>query len=130
NLILDALLNDYAKRFFKINSKFESSAFIKIDDMSELDLIKLFYNILENAYEALLKVDASLRTLEIKSERVQGYIKISFMNTTDKMLDLSEKTSKRDKKNHGFGKSIIDDILSNHDGFSNAFITINENVYY
>lgn len=130
NLILDALLNDYAKRFFKINSKFESSAFIKIDDMSELDLIKLFYNILENAYEALLKVDASLRTLEIKSERVQGYIKISFMNTTDKMLDLSEKTSKRDKKNHGFGKSIIDDILSNHDGFSNAFITTNENVYY
>ena len=54
NLILDALLNDYAKRFERINAKFNSLTYINMININELRLIKLFYNILENAYEALL----------------------------------------------------------------------------
>ncbi|HHW79762.1 MAG TPA: hypothetical protein GX742_03040, partial [Acholeplasmataceae bacterium] len=50
NLIVDALLNDYAKRFENINAKFTSLTYINFIEMSEIKLIKLFYNILENCY--------------------------------------------------------------------------------
>lgn len=130
NLILDALLNDYTKRFTRIQTEFVSNTYIKFGSMTDLKLIKLFYNILENAYEALLKVEASHRTMEIKSEILDNYLKISFVNTTNQMIDTGDKTSKIDKRNHGFGLSIINNILIEHDGFSNSFITLTDDVPY
>lgn len=125
NLIVDALLNDYAKRFENINAKFTSLTYINFIEMSEIKLIKLFYNILENCYEALLKVDnLDNRIITIKSEILNDYIKISFINTTgDNLINTNVKTSKLDNINHGFGKSIINDILLEYNGFSNVFIT-------
>ncbi|HHW79339.1 MAG TPA: hypothetical protein GX742_00895, partial [Acholeplasmataceae bacterium] len=60
----------------------------------------------------------------IKSEILNDYIKISFINTTgDNLINTNVKTSKLDNINHGFGKSIINDILLEYNGFSNVFIT-------
>lgn len=130
NLILDALLNDYAKRFKRIDTHFEASTYIKIGNMTELKLIKLFYNILENAYEALLKVDPKNRLMKINSEIINSYAKISFVNTTVDTNNLTNKTSKKDIINHGFGLSIIRDILEEYDGFSNNFLTITDDGTY
>lgn len=130
NIILDALLNDYARRFMRVQTKFDSSAYIKLGTMTELDLIKLFYNILENALEAVQKVDESIRIMEIKSEMVEDYIKISFVNTTDNKTILTDKTTKLDRQNHGFGKSIINDVLTLYNGFSNAFVTVKDDVSF
>ena len=130
NLILDALLNDYAKRFKRIETHFEASTYIKIGNMTELKLIKLFYNILENAYEALLKVDPKNRLMKINSEIINSYAKISFVNTTVDTNNLTNKTSKKDIINHGFGLSIIRDILEEYDGFSNNFLTITDDGTY
>ncbi len=130
NMILDALLNDYEKRFMRVQTKFDSNAYIKLGTMTELDLIKLFYNILENALEAVQKVSESTRIMEIKSEMVDDYIKISFVNTTDSKTEITDKTTKLDSQNHGFGKSIINDVLTLYNGFSNAFVTVNEDVSF
>lgn len=130
NLILDALLNDYAKRFEKIEAQFSSKTYIKLGQMTELDLIKLFYNILENAYEALLKVEPALRNIEISSEIVKSYLKISFVNSTIQITPNPGKTVKSDKINHGFGLSIIKDMIEKYDGFFNQFIVTNDLVPY
>src|SRR5690606_9643383 len=102
NMILDALLNDYSKRFARLESSFDANTYIKLGSMTELDLIKLFYNILENSLEAIEKVDVPLRKMEIKSEILENYVKISFVNTTIKETVVTDKTTKRDKKNHGY----------------------------
>lgn len=130
NMILDALLNDYSKRFIRLGSTFNASTYIKLGRMTELDLIKLFYNILENALEAIEKVDIEKRRMDIKSEILENYVKISFVNTTIKETIVTDKTSKRDKKNHGFGNQIINDILTSYDGFVNAFVTNTEDIPY
>lgn len=130
NLILDALLNDYANRFEKIGTKFSARTYIKLNQLEELDLIKLFYNILENAHEALLEVDTSLRSIEINSEIVKSYLKITFVNTTIQTTIPLNKTIKADKENHGFGLSIIKDIIEKQEGFFNNFILLENNIPY
>ncbi len=130
DLILDALLNDYAKRFAKIDTVFMSKTYIKLGTMKELDIIKLFYNILENAYEALLKVDSSSRMIEISSEITQDYLKISFVNSTILTMQQLGKTSKSDHQNHGFGISIIKNIIEQYDGFFNTFIVSGDETSY
>lgn len=132
NLILDALLNDYAKRFERINAKFNSLTYINMININELRLIKLFYNILENAYEALLKVEnTNNRIINIKTELLDNYIKLSFINTTiTSVIDENIKTDKLNSITHGFGKSIISDILNDYDGFSNSYITTEDNLSF
>src|SRR5690554_6142288 len=126
NLVYDALLNDYKNRFVSINAKFESVLYINFNiDIAELSMIKLFYNVLENAYEALLKVeDESKRSIKIDSEIIDSYIKVSFVNTMNaKYSDLNGTSTKANKLQHGFGASIIDKILQEYNGFSNRFST-------
>lgn len=132
NLILDALLNDYAKRFERINAKFSSFTYINMININELRLIKLFYNILENAYEALLKIEnTNDRIINIKTEMLDNYIKLSFVNTTiTSVIDENIKTDKLDSINHGFGKTIISDILIDYDGFSNSYLTTEDNLSF
>lgn len=129
NIIVDALLNDYAKRFNRINTKFSAETFINLKHISDLKLIKLFYNVLENSYEAILKVESTNRVIDIRSELVKEYIKISFINSTI-LTELPSKTTKLDNKNHGFGIGIINEIINEYDGFSNTFITSNDNLNY
>ena len=132
NLILDALLNDYAKRFERINAKFSSFTYINMININELRLIKLFYNILENAYEALLKIEnTNDRIINIKTEMLDNYIKLSFVNTTiTSVIDENIKTDKLDSISHGFGKTIISDILIDYDGFSNSYLTTEDNLSF
>ncbi len=131
NLILDALLNDYANRFNKIETSLLAKAYIQIGQMSELDLIKLFYNVLENMYEALIDVEPSIRKVEIQSEVLDNYLKLSFINTTIHKTISEDKTTKSDKDNHGFGSTIIKDVLDKYYGFKNDYInTIDDISYY
>lgn len=133
NLVYDALLNDYRKRFVAIGANFESIFYINFNlDISEINMIKLFYNVLENAYEALLHVeDASKRLIKIDSERMDAYIKVSFVNTMNaKFSSLNLKSTKADKLQHGFGASIIDKILIQYNGFSNRYTTSDNGVDY
>jgi len=133
NLVYDALLNDYQKRFQSIGASFESVVYIQFHiDISEINMIKLFYNILENAYESLLHVeDLSTRSIRIDSERMDAYIKISFVNTMNPLhSSVDAKSTKKDKLAHGFGSSIIDKILSEYHGFSNRYVTSEDGLNY
>ena len=133
NLVVDALLNDYQKRFLKIGASFDSLFYINMTfKMTDINLIKLFYNILENAYESLLHVeDKDSRKFQIESAQMDAYIKISFINTMNPVyssIDLT--TTKKDKLQHGFGTSIIDKILAQYRGFSNRYTTQYEGLDY
>ena len=131
NLILDALLNDYERRFKSIGASFDCYLHFPIKDMKEIHIIKLFYNILENIYEALLLVPVvNDRNIIIKTTLVNNYLKISLINTMQEKA-FEGKTSKADKISHGFGIQIIDEIIETYNGFSNRF-TLNEDnkTYY
>ena len=130
NLILDALLNDYANRFNKIDTTLIAKAYIQIGQMTELDLIKLFYNVLENIYEALIDVEPSVRKVEIQSEVLDNYLKLSFINTTIHTSISNDKTTKSDKDNHGFGSTIIKDVLDKYYGFKNDYINNVEDIAF
>ncbi len=122
NIILDALLNDYAQRFERIGAKFSASSYIEIPHLNELDLIRLFNNILENAYEALLKHPiVNERTIAINTTIINDYLKISFKNTMNDKEANTMITSKNDKLNHGFGLVIINEIIAKYNGFSNVY---------
>lgn len=99
--------------------------------MKEIHLIKLFYNILENVYEALRLVPSvNDRLFNIKTSLVNNYIKIEFVNTMIEK-DYQGITSKEDKISHGFGIQIIDEIINTYNGFSNRFsLEENNNLYY
>ena len=122
NIVLDALLNDYAQRFERIGAKFSASSYIEIPHLNELDLIRLFNNILENAYEALLKHPiVNERTIAINTTIINDYLKISFKNTMNDKEANTMITSKNDKLNHGFGLVIINEIIAKYNGFSNVY---------
>lgn len=131
NIILDALLNDYERRFKSIGSAFDCYIHFPIKDMKEIHLIKLFYNILENVYEALRLVPSvNDRLVNIKTSLVNNYIKFEFVNTMIEK-DYQGITSKEDKISHGFGIQIIDEIINTYNGFSNRFsLEENNNLYY
>ena len=75
--------------------------------------------------------DASKRLIKIDSERMDAYIKVSFVNTMNaKFSSLNLKSTKADKLQHGFGASIIDKILIQYNGFSNRYTTSDNGVDY
>ncbi|CCV64398.1 Two-component system response regulator, putative sensor [Alteracholeplasma palmae J233] len=120
NVIIDALLNNYARKFKLIESEFSSTAFLSMDlPFNDLDLIKLFSNIMDNCYEAVSKVkQCENRFVTIDSTVKNGFQLLTITNSSNKTPMKQESyTSKRNKMLHGFGLSIISEILENIGGF-------------
>lgn len=129
NLIVDALLNDYSKRFKLIDCSFSSLTHIPINsDLDDLNLIRLFSNIMDNMYEALLHIDDEIpKHASIITSFHDNYESLTFTNTTKESLNnLPIETTKSDKILHGFGIKIIDQIVESVGGFTTyQYLTIN-----
>ncbi|VEU79867.1 GHKL domain-containing protein [Haploplasma axanthum] len=126
NVIIDALLNDYASRFKSIQCSFSSMSYIPLNvSLNELDLIRLFYNVMDNIYTAVSKIeDPNDRSVKITTKNRNGFQAIIFINSAIKVPGQTIKnnklqTTKADKAVHGFGLNIINDIVEGINGFVN-----------
>ena len=75
-------------------------------------LCSLVANLLDNAIEASRKIEDPKIVIEMKM--VKDYLSLTIRNKMDPSLTI--RTTKADKKQHGLGRQIIDDIVRRYNG--------------
>lgn len=82
-------------------------------------LCSLVANLLDNAIEASRKIEDPKIVIEMKM--VKDYLSLTIRNKMDPSMQdkaLTIRTTKADKKQHGLGRQIIDDIVRRYNGIS------------
>lgn len=115
NDIIDAILDHYLK---SLNTGIEVSVEGKCGCklvINEMDLCTIIANLVQNASEALLLSDNPDRYIKIKMNQGNDYWRFCIMNSSDIKRDVNNnytlKTSKKSKKNHGFGLRNVKDAV-------------------
>lgn len=84
---------------------------------SEIDISMLLANLFDNAIEACRRTEK--RWLSFRMEKQAGYLKILMVNSAngeEAKKNPQLKSTKEDKKNHGFGLKTVRDIAQKYDG--------------
>ncbi|MCM1545390.1 MAG: GHKL domain-containing protein, partial [Ruminococcus sp.] len=118
NELINAIVSAKKAECESAGINFEQSIQISADTgIEEVDLCRGICNMLDNAIEAQKDV-AENKFVSFKISSDSGKIYISTTNSiaAEKAISKKTKTSKKDKKNHGFGMSIIDDIAKKYGG--------------
>lgn len=88
--------------------------------MSDLDICRVFSNIMDNAMEALMKLNKNEnRFIKVQGMKRLGWFTLIEENSFngDIIIDnYNIHTSKKDKANHGFGIHTVRDIVTKRDG--------------
>ena len=90
--------------------------------IQDIDLMCVYSNLLDNAIESCQRNTQADNYIKIKTAPVGNYLGIKIINSkaVDQKLLTDENdyiTSKHDKKNHGYGLRIIDEIVRQYDGY-------------
>ena len=119
NLVIDSILN-YKLDFVKtIGAKIDLDILVPLDlDLKSFDMVVILGNLIDNAIEALNKIDKNkVFSLSIKYDL--GILIINCKNTFDGDISIKNGklvTSKIDIKNHGLGLKNIESVLGNYNG--------------
>lgn len=87
--------------------------------VSTVDLVSLFSNLLDNAIESCLRGEEEEMFLQISDFFEMGLYTLKVRNSKrkgDTVLTGEKKTSKQNKLLHGYGLSIIEDLVKKYDG--------------
>ena len=88
--------------------------------ISEVDLNIILGNLLDNAADALAKVDKKILDIKIKYER--GILYISIYNSYNGKIIVDKRgkllTGKLEKENHGLGLESVERIVKKYNGIS------------
>ena len=104
----------------------------KLSFISKTDLYSLFGNMIDNAMEAVYKIqDTDKRHINLVVKNVNSFVSISIDNYYEGNIVLLEnglpKTTKEDKDYHGYGMKSIQLIVNKYDGDLN--ISLDNNVF-
>lgn len=115
--VADYLLSDTIRELMKPgNFEFTiKGEFPKKMAISDSDLCVLIGNALENAKEALMKVEGE-RYLSFEVRSDCNYIFVDVCNTACEKAGEFTKTDKSDAKNHGYGMGNMRQIIEKYDG--------------
>ena len=121
NVLLDAILQDAANTCVEKGIRF--SAVTHLPDslsMSELDIVRVFTNIIDNAIEACMKVSDPGRFIEITSSGTPDWAAIEVSNSYNELLlkDGELETTKESKDFHGLGLKIIRQTIEGMGGLT------------
>lgn len=117
HLIINAILNDKIRKNthikFKVSCKCSDSLFIE-----DVDLNMLLSNVLDNAIEYLNSHNMVDKYIDVNIIEHQNILIVSVKNPTYKSFkyDSNMGTTKKDKLNHGYGLSIVKNIVNHYDG--------------
>ena len=122
NEVLDVLLTDRAgvcrSRGIELTAIIDGNS---IGFMNKGETFSLFSNILDNAIEAVVKLnnpEEKIISLSVKKEK--GFIKIVEANYYSGIVEFNEdlpQTNKEDKENHGYGTKSIAYVVNQLNGF-------------
>ncbi len=104
----------------------------KLSFISKTDLYSLFGNLIDNAMEAVYKIqDTDKRHINLVVKNVNSFVSISIDNYYEGNIVLLDnglpKTTKEDKDYHGYGMKSIQLIVNKYDGDLN--ISLDNNVF-
>lgn len=117
HLIINVILNDKIRKNthikFKVSCKCSDSLFIE-----DVDLNMLLSNVLDNAIEYLNSHNLVDKYIDVNIIEHQNILIVSVKNPTYKSFkyDSNMGTTKKDKLNHGYGLSIVKNIVNHYDG--------------
>lgn len=119
---LNAILN--LKKMICVENEIDLKCFIieELPEFDDVDLCIILSNLLDNAIEAEKKEDAPEICLSIST--VGGYLRIILKNKiSDSVLEGNKalKTSKQDKKLHGFGILSVSETVQKNDGMQEFY---------
>lgn len=151
NSIINAILSDKAMKVKDKGITIKFTGLIPQTKISNTDLCIIFGNILDNAIEAVEKVDDNIaKEINIDVYKKKDYLFITVTNPTKTEVAIKDNkivTSKDDKSNHGLGLSSVEETLKKYDGhldldcdnnkFTTSFdfcvvwcVSFNQNKYY
>ncbi|MFT4006946.1 MAG: GHKL domain-containing protein [Lacrimispora sp.] len=120
NVLLDAILQDAANDCEEKNILFSARAHLPEDvKITELGIVRVFANVIDNAIEACSKIPGPERFIEITSNGNKDWATIEIINSFNGELLMTgdePKTTKKDKDLHGFGLRIIKETIENLGG--------------
>lgn len=131
NIYISAILNSFDNQFKDNNIRFDFSysvaGYIVMDNM---DICTLFYNLINNALEANLKIDNN-RFISLKIANIKNNLFIEIINPLKENKDIkyieTKTSSKEDNKNHGIGLLKINEIINKYSG-SNNYQLVNDHL--
>lgn len=91
----------------------------QLDFMTSADLYALFGNIVDNAIEAVEKLDEGKRTISLTIKKTAGFLAINLHNYYDGEIQFEgklPKTIKSDKAYHGYGMKSVEMLCAKYGG--------------
>ena len=125
--VVSAVINAKLSQCKRENFLIETNISDCIEDFSEMDISILLSNLFDNAIEACEKTSCDKR-LRFNMNIHKGYVRIIMGNSIDgnSAANPELKTTKADKKNHGFGIKTIKEIVEKYDGIYDFQVSDNE----
>jgi signal transduction histidine kinase len=122
--IADAIIADKTAKAEDCGVKLKCSGKITGVEISPVDMCKILANLLDNAIEAasvpeLSEIGDPLRTIELQFRKTDNFFMISVTNPCAVAPEINDgkiQTSKKDRKNHGFGIHNIENAASGYGG--------------
>jgi signal transduction histidine kinase len=129
--LVNAIIRDYKKRLKAIDVSIDCLLMIPQEiKINDLDLIRLFYNALDNAYEYFLSDKIAIRKIFIETKCINDWFIISIMNGVSHKIN-NHHSTKADKDNHGLGVKIFDHIMNRYSGFvTYDSVKLENNLFY
>ncbi|CCV64242.1 probable sensor protein, similar to CitA [Alteracholeplasma palmae J233] len=133
SFIVDSIIFDYSNKCKQNNIKFDSDLrFPNSINFTQLELMKIFSNILSNALDASVKSKEDKRFISITTKAVSNWLVIKITNNYETPIVIENNhyiTSKSDRILHGFGIKIVDDIITKKGGMSKLLIDKNSKIF-
>ena len=123
NIVFDSIINFKLKHVLEENIKLEMNVFIPPTlDIEIIDVVTILGNLLDNALDAVAKVDDKRITLNVESAKGNLFIKIE--NTFDGIVEYAEGkgdvgkaiVSRKDGDAHGYGLKNVRKSVEKYNG--------------
>lgn len=121
NIFLQAILSNTYQYSLRNEIKYNATvAYPEGLEIDELDLCRIFSNLINNAMDACNKINIEKRFISITSNNNNSWFTLIVMNSFNGEINETQGTlysTKENKEEHGFGLKIIEETLEKYGGF-------------
>lgn len=120
NVTIDSILNYNIARMQELGVKYNLNLSVPYDiDIDSIYLVTILSNAIDNALDALEKIDEKERYIIIDIKYKKGILFIMIENPYKSQINIENnriKTSKKNKENHGIGLKSIEEMVEKRNG--------------